>query len=111
MGVATSNRTLKSILATLAGLRSTTRAAFLGIPSFHSAEGQGKLGFIISVDRIKEWFGTALKSGLPKTTEQLATAFADSNLNLTGENLAQLNKYPSIFSFKVVCGRVSYIKG
>jgi Flp pilus assembly protein TadD len=69
---------------------------FLGLPSFVFADEQGKLGFVISVDRIKEWFGIALKSCLPTTSEYLAAAFAHSNLNFTGENLDQSNKYPRI---------------
>jgi hypothetical protein len=52
---------------------------FLGI-SFIMADAFGKLGFIISVDRVKEWFGVILKSGVPRTTEELATAFAGSNV-------------------------------
>jgi predicted Zn-dependent protease len=83
---------------------------FLGIPRFNLADGQGKLGFIISVDRIKEWFGTALKSGVPKTTKELATAFEDSNLNLTGENLDRLNKDPYIL-IKVCAAEYLISKG
>jgi hypothetical protein len=69
---------------------------FLGIPSFICADAQGKLGFIISVDRIKEWLATALKSPVPETPEELAAAFADSNLNFSGDNLDQSTKYPRI---------------
>lgn len=69
---------------------------FLGIPSFIFADAQGKLGFIISADRIKEWFGSVLKSGVPETAEQLTAAFVNSNLNFTGDNLDQSNKYPRI---------------
>jgi tetratricopeptide (TPR) repeat protein len=71
---------------------------FLGIPSFIIADVLGKLGFIISVDRIKEWFGTALKDGVPTTTEQLAAAFVGSNLNFGSDNLDQSNNYPRILS-------------
>jgi S1-C subfamily serine protease/Flp pilus assembly protein TadD len=71
---------------------------FLGIPSFIFADATGKLGFIISVDRIKEWFGTALKSGLPENTQQLANAFVKSNLNFADNNLDQSNNYPRILS-------------
>ena len=71
---------------------------FLGIPSFIVADGVGKLGFIISVDRIKEWLKTALKSEPPQTTDQLATAFIDSNLNFTQDNWDNSNNYPRILS-------------
>jgi hypothetical protein len=69
---------------------------FLGIPSFVLADEGGKLGFIISVDRIRQWLGSVLKSRTPETIEQLATAFASSNLNFTGDNLDRSNKYPRI---------------
>lgn len=69
---------------------------FLGIPSFVFADERGKLGFIISADRIKEWFASALKSGVPETAEGLTSAFVRSNLNFTGDNLDQSNKYPRI---------------
>lgn len=76
---------------------------FLGIPSFIMADAQGKLGFVISVDRVKQWFGAVLKSGLPETPEQLATAFARSNLNFSGDNVDQSNQYPRILGkFAVV---------
>jgi hypothetical protein len=71
---------------------------FLGIPSFIVTDTQGKLGFIISVDRIKEWLGSALKSKLPGTTDQLAAAFVNSNLNFTGANWDRSNGYPRILS-------------
>jgi hypothetical protein len=69
---------------------------FLGIPSFIFADAQGKLGFVISVDRIKAWFRSVLKSGVPRTTEQLASAFVNSNLDFEGDNLDQSTKYPRI---------------
>lgn len=69
---------------------------FLGIPSFVCAEDLGKLGFIISVDRIRQWLGSVLKSGVPETTEQLSAAFASPNLNFSGDNLDRSNKYPRI---------------
>lgn len=71
---------------------------FLGIPSFIVTEEEGKLGFIISADRIKQWLHSILKDGLPKTTAELASAFVDSNLNFGGENLDQSTKYPRILS-------------
>jgi hypothetical protein len=69
---------------------------FIGIPSFVFADELGKLGFIISVDRIKEWFASAMKSGIPKTLEELAVGFAPPNLNFTGDNLDRSNKYMRI---------------
>jgi hypothetical protein len=69
---------------------------FLGIPSFVCAEDGGKLGFIISVDRIRQWLGSILRSGIPETTEQLSAAFASPNLNFTGDNLDSSTKYPRI---------------
>jgi hypothetical protein len=71
---------------------------FLGIPSFISGDAQGKIGFIISLNRIKEWLGTVLKSGIPQTAEQMAAAFIDSNLNFSGDNVDQSNSYPRILS-------------
>jgi Flp pilus assembly protein TadD len=69
---------------------------FIGIPGFLIADERGKLGFIISVDRIRQWLGSVLKSGIPETTEQLEAAFASSNLNFAGDNLDSSNKYPRI---------------
>ncbi|MBZ5678159.1 MAG: trypsin-like peptidase domain-containing protein [Acidobacteriia bacterium] len=71
---------------------------FLGIPTFIVAAAAGKLGFIVSTDRIKEWLRTVLRHGLPETSEELAAAFADSNLNISGDNLDQSTKYPRILS-------------
>ena len=69
---------------------------FIGIPGFLIADERGKLGYIISVDRIRQWLGSVLKSGIPETTEQLEAAFASSNLNFAGDNLDSSNKYPRI---------------
>lgn len=69
---------------------------FLGLPSFVFADSRGKIGFIISMDRIKEWLGTVLKSGVPNSTEQLAASLIASNLNFTNANLDQSTKYPRI---------------
>lgn len=69
---------------------------FLGIPSFTFADSQGKIGFVISIDRIKEWLGTVLKSGVPNNTEQMCASFIASNLNFTDDNLDQSTKYPRI---------------
>jgi len=69
---------------------------FLGIPSFVVADTLGKLGFIISIDRIKEWLAAALKSGVPENSEQLAAAFTGTNLNFGGDNLDRSTKYPRI---------------
>jgi hypothetical protein len=71
---------------------------FLGIPSFIVGDSGGKLGFIISVNRIKEWFGAALKSGIPEDTERLAVSFTDANLNFGDNNLDHSTKYPRILS-------------
>lgn len=69
---------------------------FLGIPSFVILDAVGKLGIIIPVNRIKEWFNSALKSGIPTTSDELPRAFVQSNLNFTGDNLGQGNKYRRI---------------
>jgi S1-C subfamily serine protease len=71
---------------------------FLGVPSFISEDALGKIRFIISINRIKEWLGSFLKSGLPQTTEQMASAFEGSNLNFSGDNIDQSNNYPRILS-------------
>jgi len=71
---------------------------FLGIPSFINVDTQGKLGFVISVNKIKNWFQDILKSGLPKSTHELASAFANSNLNFSDDNLGQDNKHPRIIA-------------
>ena len=70
--------------------------SFLGIPSFIVAGKEGKLGFLISADRVKQWLAAALKSGLPATTEELGVAFGNSNLDFSGDNLDQSTKYPRI---------------
>jgi Trypsin-like peptidase domain/Tetratricopeptide repeat len=72
--------------------------SFLGIPSFISVGSEGKLGFIITADRIKEWLRSVLKSPLPETTRELAAAFVNSNLNFAGDNLDRSNKYPRILA-------------
>ena len=69
---------------------------FCGIPSFTFADSQGKIGFVISIDRIKEWLGTVLKSGVPNNTEQMCASFIASNLNFTDDNLDESTKYPRI---------------
>ena len=71
---------------------------FLGLPSFIFVDALGKLGFIISADRIKEWFGAVMKNGLPLGTDEFEQAFAASNLNFSGDNLDQSTKYPRILS-------------
>ena len=71
---------------------------FLGIPSFIVAAAEGKLGFIISTDRIRQWLETVLRDGIPETSQQFAAAFVDSNLNFSGDNLDQSTKYPRILS-------------
>jgi S1-C subfamily serine protease len=68
--------------------------SFLGIPSFIVAGEEGKLGFLISADRVKQWLAAALKSGLPATTEELGVAFGNSNLDFYGDNLDQSTWQP-----------------
>lgn len=70
--------------------------SFLGIPSFIIGDSGGKLGFIISVSRIKEWLEAVLKSGIPENTEQLAASFTNTNLNFGDNNLDHSTKYPRI---------------
>src|SRR5947207_3303679 len=53
---------------------------FLGMPSFIFTDERGKLGFVITVDRIREWLGTALKGGIPDSSQSVSTAFEPSNL-------------------------------
>ena len=69
---------------------------FLGIPSFMATSEAGKLGFIISADRIKAWFAVILKSGLPNTMHELAAAFVGSNLKFSKDNLTTEPSYPRI---------------
>ena len=71
---------------------------FLGIPSFIVGDAQGKLGFIISADRVKRWFSETLKSGIPATATELAAAFDLENLNFADDNLDQSTKYPRILT-------------
>jgi tetratricopeptide (TPR) repeat protein len=70
--------------------------SFLGIPSFTISGEDGKLGFIVTLNRIIEWLTTVLKSGLPATSDRIDEAFTGSNLNFSGDNLDQSNKYPRI---------------
>jgi len=77
--------------------------SFLGIPSFIVTEPQGKLGFIITVDQIKSWLNTVLKSGLPCTVDQLGTAFTLPNLNFSDKDLDESSGYPRVLGkFAVV---------
>lgn len=69
---------------------------FIGIPSFIFGNSTGKVGFVISTDRIKEWLGLALRSGVPKDSNQLAAAFTIPNLNFIDGNIDQSTRYPRI---------------
>jgi tetratricopeptide (TPR) repeat protein len=69
---------------------------FLGIPSFIVPDANGKLGFVITLDRIRTWFEEILQLGIPKSVEELAPAFATDNLNFGGDNVDRSNRYPRI---------------
>jgi hypothetical protein len=69
---------------------------FLGIPSFIVPDANGKLGFLITLDRIRTWFEEILRLGIPKSLEELAVAFAADNLNFSGDNVDRSNRYPRI---------------
>jgi hypothetical protein len=69
---------------------------FLGIPSFSRGGPEGKLGLIISADRIRQWFEVVLKSGVPNTAEDLETAFDNTDLNFSDGNLDRSARYPRI---------------
>lgn len=62
---------------------------FLGIPSFTVSEGSGKLGFIITIDTVRQWFEAILKNGIPSSSSQIAGAFSSSNLKFSKENVDQ----------------------
>jgi S1-C subfamily serine protease len=68
--------------------------AFLGIPSFIVPDANGKLGFVITLDRIRTWFEEILRLGIPKNLEELAPAFAIENLNFGGDNVDRSNSLP-----------------
>jgi hypothetical protein len=70
--------------------------AFLGIPSFIVPDANGKLGFVITINRIREWFQEILRCGMPTSIEELAFAFAPDNLNFGGDNVDTSNRYPRI---------------
>jgi hypothetical protein len=70
---------------------------FLGIPSFIAGDSSGKIGFVISSNRITEWLRTILKGGiLPKTQEDLSHAFAALNLNYSGGDIDQGSAKPKL---------------
>ncbi len=69
---------------------------FLGIPSFIVPDANGKLGFVITLDRIRIWFEEILRLGSPKSVEDLVAAFATDNVNFGGENVDRSNRYPRI---------------
>src|SRR5580693_1641536 len=69
---------------------------FLGIPSFISTEAQGKLAFVITVDRIRSWFKTVLRSGLPSASDDFEGSFTRANLNFSSTDLDQSSGYPRV---------------
>jgi hypothetical protein len=72
--------------------------AFLGIPSFIVPDANGKLGFVITADRIRAWFQEVLRHGMPDSTQDLALAFVPDNLRFSGDNVDASNRYPRILA-------------
>lgn len=70
--------------------------SFLGIPSFIVPDANGKLGFIITRNRIRAWFEEIIRSRIPDSVEQLALALMPDNLVFGGENVDRSNRYPRI---------------
>jgi S1-C subfamily serine protease len=68
---------------------------FLGVPSFIVGDAQGKIGFIITINRIREWFAEILKDAVPATSAELDQAFS-SALIFTDDNVGRDCRYPRI---------------
>jgi hypothetical protein len=71
--------------------------AFLGLPTFVISEATGKIGYIISVKRIREWLATTMKTGLPHSEDELAKLMTPSNIDFT-RNLDAGSRHPRIMS-------------
>ena len=72
---------------------------FLGIPSFIVADGSGKVGFIISIEKISAWLRTILKDGiLPTTREEIGVTLAAPNLNFSDGDIDQGSAKPKLLS-------------
>lgn len=70
---------------------------FLGVPSSIVAEGSGKIGFVISVDRIREWLQSIVKDGtLPTTREEIGPSLTASNLIFAGGDIDQGSIKPKV---------------
>jgi hypothetical protein len=69
--------------------------SFIGIPSFIVGDAQGKIGFIITINRIREWFREILKDGAPATSAELDHAF-DSTLIYADDNVDRDSRYRRI---------------
>lgn len=77
---------------------------FIGVPTFIVSEQNGKIGFIISVRRIREWLAASLKSGIPNDValaDVLDSKNIDYEKNLdTGTNTPRvLVKYAVVEGF------------
>jgi V8-like Glu-specific endopeptidase len=70
---------------------------FLGIPSFIVADGSGKIGFIISIDRVTDWLKTILKDVAPPTTrETISLTFAALDLRFSDSDIDQGSAKPKL---------------
>jgi len=70
---------------------------FLGVPSFIEADASGKIGFIISIDRIRNWLQAIVKEGtLPTTGDEISLTLAAPNLNSSGSNIDEGSEKPKL---------------
>jgi hypothetical protein len=70
---------------------------FLGVPSFIVADASGKIGFIISTDRITDWLKTILKDGtLPATRGNITLTFAAFDPRFSDNDIDQGSAKPKL---------------
>ncbi len=68
----------------------------LGIPSSISAAGSGKIGFIISTDRIREWLTAIVKDVLLPVTGEQDVTFSSTELNYSSGNMDEGSEKPRL---------------
>ena len=70
---------------------------FLGVPTYIISRDAGKIGYIVSVARIRDWLHRTLKRGLPASESPLRAALTRENINFGGHgNLDESPRYPRI---------------
>jgi hypothetical protein len=70
---------------------------FLGVPTFIISGDAGKIGYIVSLARVREWLHRTLKSGLPQSESELRVALTREDIVFgIGDNLDESPRYPRI---------------